>query len=285
MIVTKEITQVRANRWKDPALSWGLVPTMGYLHEGHRALIRQARAENDRLAVTIYVNPTQFAPNEDLTTYPRSLDQDLAMLTAENVDLVFTPDDALMYPPGFQTKIILEEVTQPLEGASRPTHFQGVATVVAKLFNIIQPTRAYFGQKDAQQTVVIGQMVADLNINVDLVICPIVREPDGLALSSRNVKLSAEQRKAAVILHQALTAAAESIQAGERNAAVIRQQMEKRIASEPLARLDYVSAADPTTLQELNEIQSEVLLSTAVFFGQTRLIDNFRLNQLQLSRG
>jgi pantoate--beta-alanine ligase len=278
MIITHEIDQVRASRWLDPTLSWGLVPTMGYLHQGHRALIQQARAENDRLAVSIYVNPTQFAPNEDLTTYPRSLEQDLAMLTAEKVDLVFTPNDSLMYPPGFQTKIILEEVTQPLEGASRPTHFQGVATVVAKLFNIIQPNRAYFGQKDAQQTVVIRQMIADLNFNVEMIICPTIRESDGLALSSRNVKLSAEQRKAAVVLYQALTEAAETIQAGERDGPIIRQQMAARIASEPLARLDYVSAADPATLKELNEIRSGVLLSTAVFFRNTRLIDNLRLN-------
>jgi pantoate--beta-alanine ligase len=278
MIITHEIDQVRASRWLNPTLSWGLVPTMGYLHQGHRALIQQARAENDRLAVSIYVNPTQFAPNEDLTTYPRSLEQDLAMLTAEKVDLVFTPNDSLMYPPGFQTKIILEEVTQPLEGASRPTHFQGVATVVAKLFNIIQPNRAYFGQKDAQQTVVIRQMTADLNFNVEMIICPTIRESDGLALSSRNVKLSAEQRKAAVVLYQALTEAAETIQAGERDGPIIRQQMAARIASEPLARLDYVSAADPATLKELNEIRSGVLLSTAVFFGNTRLIDNLRLN-------
>lgn len=277
MIVTNEISQIRVNRWSDPTLSWGLVPTMGYLHEGHRVLIRQARAENDRVAVSIYVNPTQFAPNEDLTTYPRSLEQDLALLTAESVDLVFTPDDTIMYPPGFQTKIILDEVTQPLEGASRPTHFQGVATVVAKLFNIIQPTRAYFGQKDAQQTVVIRQMIADLNFNIDMVICPIVREADGLALSSRNVKLSPAQRKAAVVLHRALIEAADSIQAGERDARVIRQQMEACIASEPLARLDYVSAADPTTLLELTDISSNILLSMAVFFGQTRLIDNMYL--------
>ncbi len=277
MIVTQEIEQVRASRWKEPSLSWGLVPTMGYLHQGHRTLIQQARAENDRLAVSIYVNPTQFSPNEDLSTYPRNLEEDLTVLTAENVDLVFVPDDSLMYPPGFQTKIILEEVTQPLEGASRPTHFQGVATVVAKLFNIIQPTRAYFGQKDAQQTVVIHQMIADLNFNVDMVICPIVRESDGLALSSRNVKLSTEERKAAVILNQALTEAAQSIRAGERNGEVIRQQMTAQIGSEPLARLDYVSAADPTTLKELSEIRTDVLLSMAVFFGKTRLIDNLRL--------
>jgi pantoate--beta-alanine ligase len=179
-----------------------------------------------------------------------------------------------MYPPGFQTKIILDKVTKPLEGASRPTHFQGVATVVAKLFNIFQPTRAYFGQKDAQQTVVIRRMIEDLNFNLEMVVCPIVREADGLAMSSRNVRLTAEQRKAAVILNRSLRQAAESIQTGERNGDVIREQMRAMIAAEPLAGIDYVSAADPATLEELELIQSGVLLSTAVFFGQTRLIDN-----------
>lgn len=278
MIVTPDITQIRDNRWAEPALSWGLVPTMGYLHEGHLALVRQARAENDRLAVSIYVNPTQFAPTEDLSTYPRNLERDLNLLEAQEVDLVFTPDDSIMYPPGFQTRVLIDTVTQPLEGASRPTHFQGVATVVAKLFNIIQPTRAYFGQKDAQQTVVIRQMIADLNFNVEMIVCPIVREADGLALSSRNIKLSAEERKAAVILHQSLKKAAQRIEAGERDASIIRQQMATMIASEPLARLDYVSAADPSTLLELTTIESRVLLSLAVFFGKTRLIDNFLLN-------
>ena len=277
MIVTNKIAQVRAIRWADTTLSWGLVPTMGYLHEGHVALVRQAQAENERVAVSIYVNPTQFAPNEDLQRYPRNLEGDLALLSAENVDLVFTPNDKIMYPPGFQTKIILEAVTRPLEGASRPTHFQGVATVVAKLFNIFQPTRAYFGQKDAQQTVVIRQMVADLNFNLEIIIGPTVREVDGLAMSSRNVRLTPEQRKAAVILNRALTKAAESIRAGERDAGAIREQMRATIAGEPLARIDYVSVADPTTLEELEEIQGGVLLLLAVFFGQTRLIDNVLL--------
>ena len=277
MIVTNKIAQVRAIRWADPTLRWGHVPTMGYLHKGHVALVRQAQAENERVAVSIYVNPTQFAPNEDLQRYPRNLERDLALLSAENVDLVFTPNDTIMYPPGFQTKIILEAVTRPLEGASRPTHFQGVATVVAKLFNIFQPTRAYFGQKDAQQTVVIRQMVADLNFNLEIIIGPTVREVDGLAMSSRNVRLTPEQRKAAVILNRALTKAAESIRAGERDAGAIREQMRATIAGEPLARIDYVSVADPTTLEELEEIQGEVLLLLAVFFGQTRLIDNVLL--------
>lgn len=274
MFVTREIPQVRTIRWKIPTVSWGLVPTMGYLHEGHLSLVRQARSENDRVAVSIYVNPTQFAPNEDLKTYPRDLNRDLDLLREENVDLVFIPDDDVMYPAGFQSKVVVEKVTQPLEGASRPTHFQGVVTIVAKLFNIIQPARAYFGQKDAQQTVVIRRMVKDLNFNLEIVICPIVREPDGLAMSSRNIRLTPKERSAAVVLNQALTAAAESIRSGERNAEVIREQMRNRISQEPLARIDYVSAADPETLVELEEIHSGVLLSQAVFFGETRLIDN-----------
>ncbi len=274
MIVTQEIKQVRATRWANSTVSWGLVPTMGFLHEGHLSLVREARENNDRVAVSIYVNPTQFAPEEDLDTYPRDLDKDLALLRDEKVDLVFMPDNHVMYPPGFQTTVILDQVTRPLEGASRPTHFQGVATVVAKLFNIFEPTRAYFGQKDAQQTIVIRRMVEDLNFNLEMVICPIVREPDGLAMSSRNVRLSHEERRAAVILNQALRKAADSIKTGERNAKIIREQMKDMITAEPLARLDYVSAADPMTLEELDEIKNGVLLSTAVFFGKTRLIDN-----------
>jgi pantoate--beta-alanine ligase len=196
------------------------------------------------------------------------------LLHGEGVELVFTPDDSIMYPPGFETKVLLDKVTRPLEGAARPTHFQGVATVVAKLFNIFQPKRAYFGQKDAQQTVVIRRMVEDLNFNVTIVVCPTVREPDGLAMSSRNVRLTPEQRSAAVILNQALREAVVSIQAGERNADLIRRQMEATISKESLARLDYASAADPTTLEELARIQNGVLLSLAVFFGEVRLIDN-----------
>jgi pantoate--beta-alanine ligase len=247
---------------------------MGYLHEGHLSLVRRARSENDRIAASIFVNPTQFGPTEDLATYPRSLENDLALFQAQGVDLVFVPDETIMYPPGFQTKIILEQVTKPLEGASRPTHFQGVATVVAKLFNIFQPTRAYFGQKDAQQTAVIRRMIEDLNFNLEMVVCPIVREADGLAMSSRNVRLKPEQREAAVILNQALKKAADLIRNGERDANVIREAMETMIKVEPLARLDYVSAADPATLEELADIHSAALLSLAVFFGETRLIDN-----------
>lgn len=277
MIVTEKIAEVRAVRWADPLLSWGLVPTMGYLHEGHLSLVRQARAANDRVAVTIYVNPTQFAPTEDLASYPRDLARDLALLAEEQVDLVFTPGDAIMYPPDFQTAVTVQEVTQHLEGRSRPTHFQGVTTVVAKLFNIVQPTRAYFGQKDAQQTVVLRQMVRDLNFNLEIVVGPTVREPDGLALSSRNKYLSPAGREAATVLYRALKRAQAAYEAGERSGDALRRVMTETIVREPLARLDYVSAADPRTLEEIEQADGGVLLSMAVFIGDTRLIDNLLL--------
>ncbi|GIK54478.1 MAG: pantoate--beta-alanine ligase [Chloroflexi bacterium] len=274
MIVTGDIVEVRQIRWADPTGHWGLVPTMGYLHEGHLSLVRRAKEENGYTAVTIFVNPTQFAPTEDLSSYPRNLERDLALLAAEEVDLVFTPADAIMYPPDFQTTVTVGQVSKPLEGTSRPTHFQGVATVVAKLFNIIQPTRAYFGQKDAQQTVVLRQMVRDLNFNVEMIICPTVREADGLAMSSRNAYLTPEQRQAATVLYRALTAASNAYAQGERSGGRLRQIMSTTVATEPLARLDYASAADPLTLQELEQVESGVLFSLAVFFGKTRLIDN-----------
>ncbi|RMG90423.1 MAG: pantoate--beta-alanine ligase [Chloroflexi bacterium] len=279
MIVTPDIQQVRNIRHADPTLTWGFVPTMGYLHEGHLSLVRQARAENDRVAVSIYVNPTQFAPHEDLDSYPRDLERDLALLRAENVDLVFTPDDSIMYPPDFQTYVTVEKVTQPLEGASRPTHFRGVATVVAKLFNIVQPTRAYFGQKDAQQTVVLKQMVRDLNFDLELIVCPTVREADGLAMSSRNAYLSPAERKAATVLYRALSQAKVAFEQGERNGERLRTLMREIIEAEPLARLDYVSVADRRTLAELDEVGKGALLSMAVFIGKTRLIDNMLVGE------
>jgi len=278
MITTDQIQTVRQTRWADPTLTWGFVPTMGALHEGHLSLVRCARAQNDRVAAGIFVNPTQFAPTEDLSTYPRDLAGDLAKLKAEGVDLVFTPTETVMYPPGFQTTITLSEVTKPLEGAARPTHFQGVATVVAKLFNIVQPTRAYFGQKDAQQAVVIRRLIHDLNFNVDMVVCPIVREADGLALSSRNAYLDENQRPAATVLHRALNAAGTAFEAGEHDAGQLRRIMRQTIAAEPLARIDYVSAADAATLVEAAQISGPTLLSMAVFFGKTRLIDNMLIN-------
>lgn len=274
MIVSGDIDQIREARWADSSLEWGLVPTMGYLHQGHLSLVRRARSENDRVAVSIYVNPTQFAPDEDLDVYPRDLDRDLGLLQEEGVDLVFAPDDRVMYGPGFQTEVRVRELTQLLEGASRPAHFQGVTTVVAKLFNIIQPHRAYFGQKDAQQAVVIRRMVEDLNFNLDVVVCPIVREEDGLARSSRNWHLSQEQRAAAPVLHHALLAARNALLGGERRGDALREIMARVVRAEPLARVDYVSVAHPKTLQEVDVVRERALLSLAVYFDPVRLIDN-----------
>lgn len=277
MKIVNSIEEVRQMRWSDPAASWGLVPTMGYLHDGHLSLVQRAVAENDKTAVSIFVNPTQFAPTEDLSAYPRSVERDLAMLEAAGVDMVFMPADETIYPAGFQTTVMIDAITRPLEGASRPTHFQGVATVVAKLFNIVQPTRAYFGQKDAQQTAVLRRMVIDLNFNLELVVCPIVREADGLAMSSRNAYLSGANREAATVLSRALRAAEAAYAAGERNGRLLQTLIADTINAEPLARLDYASVADPITLQELDMIVEGALLSTAVFIGKTRLIDNILL--------
>ena len=279
MKVCKTIDEIRTYRWLDPRKSWGLVPTMGFLHEGHLSLVRRARRENDCLAVSIFVNPAQFAPHEDLLDYPRNLQRDLTLLEHEDVDLVFVPDESAMYPPGSQTFVIVSEVAQPLEGASRPTHFRGVTTVVAKLFNIIQPQRAYFGQKDAQQVVVVQRMIKDLDFNVELVVCPIVRESDGLAMSSRNERLSASQRLAAPVLFRALTAAESAFFAGRRQASDLRQIMIVEIEREPLARLDYVSVANPETLLELDVVEDKALLSGAIFIGDVRLIDNIPIEK------
>ncbi len=276
MEVVERVSEVRRIR-RERAGSWGLVPTMGYLHEGHLSLVRRAREENDHVGVSIFVNPTQFGPGEDLDAYPRDLERDLGLLRALDVDLVWVPTVEEMYPPGFQTYVIVEEVSKPLEGAARPGHFRGVATVVAKLFNVFQPDRAYFGQKDAQQVVVIRRMVEDLNFPVEIVVCPIVRDPDGLALSSRNVYLTPEQRAAAPVLYRALCAARDAWMAGERDGERLRQIMRAVLDSEPLAQVEYVSAADPETLAELGDAGQGVLLSLAVRIGRARLIDNILL--------
>jgi pantoate--beta-alanine ligase len=253
----------------------GLVPTMGYLHEGHLRLVRQARAECGAVAVSIFVNPTQFGPREDLARYPRDLERDLRLLRQEQVDLVFVPSVAEIYPDSFSTYVDVRAVTEMLEGAVRPGHFQGVATVVCKLFNIAQPSRAYFGQKDAQQTVVVRKMVRDLNMPLEVVVVPTAREPDGLAMSSRNVYLSAEQRRAANVLIRALRAAGERYAAGERSAEALRRAMRDVLEGEPLASPEYISVADPLTLKELDEVGAAgALCSLAVRFGATRLIDN-----------
>lgn len=259
MHIAQRIDEVREQRWANPNESWGLVPTMGYLHEGHLSLVRRAGQDNDRVVVSIYVNPTQFAPNEDLDRYPRDLERDLALLEGEGVDLVFAPSDAMMYPTGFQTAIEVQHITRPLEGASRPTHFRGVTTVVAKLLNIVQPTHVYFGQKDAQQSVVVARMIGDLNVNVQMIVCPIIREADGLAMSSRNARLSPEARSQASMLYRALNAANEARQAGETGGDALREIMRVVIASASLARPDYVSVADPVTLEELQLVAGRAL--------------------------
>ncbi len=257
--------------------SVGFVPTMGYLHDGHLALVKQARAENSIVVVSIFVNPTQFGPAEDFKTYPRNTERDLAMLRKERTDIVFMPAAEEMYPEGFNSWVDVEKVTDRLEGNCRPGHFKGVATVVAKLFNIVEPTRAYFGQKDAQQALVIKKMVADLNMNLEVIVAPTVRESDGLAMSSRNVYLNPQERQSATILFKALTLAQNLWGRGERNAEHIRQEMTFIISKEPLAKIEYVSIADAKTLEELTEIDKPALASLAVKVGKTRLIDNMLL--------
>jgi pantoate--beta-alanine ligase len=252
----------------------GLVPTMGWLHDGHRALMRQARAADATTVVSIFVNPRQFNVPEDFTKYPRSEDRDLAICESEGVDIVFAPDASEVYPPGFDTVVSVGAVSHPLEGAARPGHFDGVATVVAILFDLVGADHAYFGQKDAQQVMVIRQMARDLAIPTTVIACPTVREPDGLALSSRNVHLSPEQRTAAPVLHRALVAARRRWEAGERSAAALRDVMRAELAREPVAEVEYVSVADGATLAELDRVDGPALLSLAVRFGTTRLIDN-----------
>jgi pantoate--beta-alanine ligase len=249
---------------------------MGFLHEGHLSLIRRAREECDHVIVSIFVNPTQFGPKEDLSRYPRDIERDLRLIEPYT-DLVWMPTAEIMYPKGYQTWVEVEAITRLLEGAMRPGHFKGVTTVVAKLFNGVQPHKAYFGQKDAQQVAVIRQMVRDLNFPIEIVVCPIMRETDGLAMSSRNVYLDPEQRKAATVLFRSLSAAKDLVSGGERNAENVRRKMKEVLAGEPLAEMQYVSCADYDTLEELTEITGKALLSMAVFIGKTRLIDNFVL--------
>ncbi len=273
MKVVESLADLRAARLAlaDPL---GLVPTMGFLHAGHLSLVERATADNASTAASIFVNPTQFGPQEDLASYPRDLACDLEMLEAAGTDLVWTPTPEAMYPDGFQTWVEVEGLARFLEGARRPGHFRGVATVVAKLFLAFQPQRAYFGQKDAQQALVIRRMAADLNFPVEVVVCPIVRELDGLAMSSRNSYLSPAERSAAPVLHRALKAAAAAFDQGERQAEKLRQSMLASLAAEPLAETEYVSVSDPDTLEELEGEVRAGLLSMAVRMGRTRLIDN-----------
>jgi pantoate--beta-alanine ligase len=252
----------------------GFVPTMGYLHEGHLELVRRARAENPSVAVSIFVNPTQFGPKEDFARYPRDPERDLALLEKEGTDIVFMPPAEEMYPPGFNSWVEVGSITEKLEGAARPGHFRGVATVVAKLFNIVRPDKAYFGQKDAQQLLVIKKMAADLDMGVEVIAVPTVREPDGLAMSSRNTYLNAEERKQAAVLYQSLKLAQKLYADGEKDAKTVREQMTALIGQQPLADIEYISIADAETLDELDKLKPPALISMAVRFGKTRLIDN-----------
>jgi len=276
MRIVQKIPDLRALR-QELSGTVGFVPTMGYLHEGHLALVKQAKRENSAIIVSIYVNPAQFGPREDFGAYPRDLDRDLGLLRKEGTDIVFVPLDDEVYPPGFSSWVNVEKVTERLEGATRPGHFRGVATIVAKLFNIVRPTRAYFGQKDAQQVMVIKRMVADLNMDLEIIVVPTVREGDGLAMSSRNTYLNSGERQAAAILFKALTLAQQLRRGGEKDAEKIRRQMTALIEKEPLARIDYVSIADADTLEELKLLDRPVMASLAVSIGKTRLIDNVLL--------
>jgi pantoate--beta-alanine ligase len=257
--------------------TFGLVPTMGAFHEGHLSLVRRARSECDHVGVTIFINPAQFGANEDLSRYPCDLERDLRLLEPLRVDIVWAPKPETVYPSGFQTWVSVEEVSKGLEGGQRPGHFQGVATVVAKLFNLFGPERAYFGQKDAQQVAVIKRMVKDLNFPVEIVVCPTVRAADGLALSTRNSYLGTEERRAANVLFRALAAARKAYEHGERNADALRNAMKSVLDTEPLARANYLAASDPRTLVELDFVDEGVLLSLAVRIGDARLIDNLLL--------
>ncbi len=252
----------------------GLVPTMGALHEGHRSLIRAARLACDAVAVSIFVNPLQFGPLEDFDRYPRSLAQDLRLCRSGGVDAVFLPRAQEMYPPDFETAVSVQRLTRRYEGLSRPGHFGGVTTVVTKLLNIVHPDKALFGQKDYQQAVVVARLVKDLNLDTEIVMRPTVREPDGLALSSRNRHLSPEERKAATVLYRALSDGRELIRAGERSVKKVEAAMTRLIWAEPLARLDYLAVADPITLDEFRSVRGRVVLLLAVWIGETRLIDN-----------
>ncbi len=276
MIVVHTIKEVReiVNNWKKEGLSVGFVPTMGYLHEGHKSLITKSVSENQKTVVSIFVNPTQFGPNEDLARYPRDLEHDKALVLSANADLIFNPSPEEMYGEHFTTTVNTTEVTEHLCGAKRPVHFGGVCLVLTKLFNIVKPNRAYFGQKDAQQLAVVKRFVKDLNFDIEIIGCPIVREDDGLAKSSRNTYLSLEERKAATILYKSLCAGKELISNGERNSSVIKNKIREILETEPLAKVDYVEVVDNINIQPLETLKGEVLVAIAVYIGSTREIDN-----------
>ncbi|SES83369.1 pantoate--beta-alanine ligase [[Clostridium] polysaccharolyticum] len=276
MKVVKTIQEVKdaVQVWRAEGQDIALVPTMGFLHNGHKSLMDKARKENDKVVVSIFVNPIQFGPNEDFATYPRDLEHDRAVCEAAGVDLVFAPEKEEMYKDGFCSFVGMNVLTEELCGKSRPCHFQGVCTVVSKLFNIVTPDRAYFGQKDAQQLAIIKRMVLDLNMNVKVIGCPIIREADGLAMSSRNTYLSAEERKAALILSQTLDLAEKMAKEGGYDAKSLLNALKKNIEAEPLARIDYVEAVNVLTMKPVEELSESTLVAMAVYIGKTRLIDN-----------
>lgn len=275
--IVKTIEEVRAQvkAWRAEGLTVGLVPTMGYLHEGHQSLIARSVAENDRTVVSDFVNPIQFGPTEDLATYPRDIARDAALCESTGANLIFHPEADEMYAPDFCTYVDMDHLTKGLCGKTRPIHFRGVCTVVSKLFHIVQPDRAYFGQKDAQQLAVIRRMVRDLNMPLTIVGCPIIREEDGLAKSSRNTYLSAEERKAALCLSRGLNKGKAAVEAGETDAEKVKAIITAEIEAEPLSRIDYVEIVDWNNLEPVSSTEGSILAAVAVYIGKTRLIDNF----------
>ena len=277
MEIYSEIAKVRAQvaEWKKAGMTVGFVPTMGYLHEGHMSLVDAAKKGNDRVVVSIFVNPMQFGPNEDLASYPRDLEKDAKLCEAAGVDLIFHPQPEEMYAPGFCSYVDMDGLTKELCGKSRPIHFRGVQTVVLKLFHIVTPDCAYFGQKDAQQLAVILRMVKDLNVGTKIIGCPIVREDDGLAKSSRNTYLNAKERQAALVLSRSLQTGKALAESGERDAGAIKQAITQEIEKEPMAKIDYVDIVDFETITPIDTLTGSVLVAIAVYIGKTRLIDNF----------
>ena len=277
MLVVKTVKEVReiVSDWRKQGYSIGFVPTMGYLHEGHQSLISKSASQNDKTVVSVFVNPIQFGPNEDLATYPRDLEREMQKVEEAGGDIIFNPEPSEMYPEHFTSFLDTTETTELLCGARRPVHFRGVCTVVGKLFNIVAPDRAYFGQKDAQQLATIKRFARDLNFNVEIIPCPIIREDDGLAKSSRNTYLSPEERKAAVILSKSLEKGKQAIENGERDAKKVISIITESLETEPLAKVDYVEVVDFENIQRIDTVNGETLVAIAVFIGKTRLIDNF----------
>lgn len=275
IVTTIQEAKEQIREWKDQGLSVGLVPSMGYLHEGHASLMKAAVSQMDKVAVSVFVNPTQFGPNEDYDSYPRDLDHDIAICEEQGVDLIFHPSVEEMYGKNYNTYVTMETLGDELCGKSRPIHFRGVCTVVTKLFNILTPDKAFFGQKDAQQLAIIKRMVKDLNMNLEIVGCPIIREEDGLAKSSRNTYLSPEERQAALILSKTIFMGQKMVEEGERDVKTLLDAMKANIETEPLARIDYVEVVDGETMQKVDRIEESVLVAMAVYIGNTRLIDNF----------